>query len=300
VSCAGHHFTGYVQKVELINPIPGIERRFPADVQPSHLRASEMIRRRGGAVNIDDLARELRQLQRGEGMGTADLADHVGPLLRSVCGAEASDDSNALRRQLTELIIRHAEILGDDDKRAMLASLGLHPEAQFRFLRERQSWVLGSIDRDSRRTVDRRAYRSMRRIAEEIVTEYEQDRQRPSNRFAPRNFYTAELISTVRLDLDRPEWSERRTIVALEPMDHAPIGTSVPAAPDGSAADVELDVVAGGTLEEWERTQPTFYEGRIRLDRPLARGERHEYEIRRRISRADAVQPYYLVLLEPR
>jgi hypothetical protein len=295
VPCAGHYFTGYVPMIVLINPILGVERRFRADVQPSLLRASEMIRGRGDAVNVGDLARELRQLQRGEGMGAADLDQHVGDLLRTVCGADSNDDSNTLRRRLTELITQHVEVLSDDDKRAVLASLALHPDAQFRFLKDRQNWVLGRIDRDSRRTVDRRAGRGMRRVAEEIVAEYEQDQQRPSNRFAPRSFYTAELISTVRLDLDRPEWSERRTIVALEPLDHVPVGASVPAAPDGSSADIELDVVAGGTLTEWKRAQPTFFEGRIELDRPVARGERYGYEIRRRISSADDVQPYYLM-----
>jgi hypothetical protein len=254
-----------------------------------------MIRRRGDAMNVDDLARELRKLQRGEGMGAADLDQTVGDLLRSACGADPSDDSNTLRRRLTDLITTHAIVLSENHRRAVLASLALHPDAQFRFLKDRQNWVLGGIDRDSRRTVDRWTTRGMRRLAEEIAADFEKIQQRPPNRFAPRNFYTAELISTVRLDLDQPEWSERRTIVALEAMDQVPVAASVPAAPDGSFADIGLEVSAGGTLTVWKRAQPAFFEGQIQLDRQLARGERHEYEIQRRISRADAVQPYYLV-----
>jgi hypothetical protein len=246
-------------------------------------------------MNSRDLARELKKLQRGEGMGAADLDQHVGELLRTVCGAEPADDADTLRTRLTDLINRHVALLKDDDRRAVLASLGLHPDAQFRFLKDRQNWVLGRIDRDSRRTVDRWTDRGLMRLAEEIVAEYEKDRQRPANPFAPRSFYTAELISAVRLDLDPPEWWERRTIVALEAMDRVPVGASVPAAPDGTFADVELEVTDGGRLVEWKRSRPSYYEGQVELDRPLGRGERCQYELMRRVSRPEVVQPYYLV-----
>lgn len=254
-----------------------------------------MIRGRVDAVNTSDLARELKKLQRGEGMGAADLDQHVGELLRTVCGAEPSDDADTLRTRLTNLINQHVAVLRDNNRRAVLASLALHPDARFRFLKDRQNWVLGRIDRDSRRTVDRWTDRGLLRLAEEIVAEYEKDRQRPPNPFAPRSFYTAELTSTVRLDLDPPEWWEKRTIVALEAMDRVPVGASVPAAPDGSFAEVELEVTDGGTLIDWKRSRPSFYEGQIELDRPLARGERRGYELVRRISRPELVQPYCLV-----
>lgn len=246
-------------------------------------------------MNSNDLARELKKLQRGEGMGAADLENQVGELLRTVCGAEPSDDANTVRARLTKVIMRHVGVLRDDDRRAVLASLGLHPDAQFRYLKDRQNWVLDRIDRDSPRTVYRWTDRGLHRLAEDIVAAYEQDRRRPPNPFAPRSFYTAELVSTVRLDLDRPEWWERRTIVALEDLERVPVGASVPAAPDGSFADVDLEVSAGGTLIDWNRSRPSYYEGQVQLDRPLARAERYEYELRRRISRPDAVQPYYLV-----
>jgi hypothetical protein len=246
-------------------------------------------------MNIDDLAAELKKLQRGEGLGAANLGAQVGPLLSTVCGAASADDVHTLRTRLTELITRHVDVLGKDQRRAVLASLGLHPDAPFRFLKDRQKWVLDGIERYSERTVDRWTQLGMRRLAEEMVAEYEKERRRPANPFAPRSFYTAELTATVKLDLDRPEWRERRTIVALEAMDRVPVGASVPAAADGTFADVDLEVSTGETVVDWRRSRPSWYEGQLVLDRPLAPGDRYDYELRRRVAGTDVVQPYYLV-----
>jgi hypothetical protein len=247
-------------------------------------------------MNVEDLSRELRKLQRGEGMGAADLDQYVGPILRTVCHADPTDDQDTLRTRLADLITRHAATLPENVRRAVLASLALHPDAPFRFLKDRQKWALGPMNRDSPRTVDRTTERGLRRIAEEIIAEYKESQERPPNPFAPRGFYTAELTATVRLDLDPPEWWERRRIVALDQgLDRVPVSVSVPAAPDGSFADIELEVTDGGTLLDWTRAQPAHYQGWIQLDRRLARTEHYEYEVRRRISRADAVQPYYIV-----
>src|SRR6185312_17086272 len=122
-----------------------------------------MIRRRGHAMNVDLLTRELRKLQRGEGMGAANLDERVGPLLRTVSHADPAENRETLRIRLADLIVRHAVVLPDDVRRAVLASLALLPEARFRFLRDRQKWALGPMNRDSLLTVDRTAERGLRR-----------------------------------------------------------------------------------------------------------------------------------------
>ena len=229
-------------------------------------------------------------------MGAANLDERVGPLLRTVSHADPAENRETLRIRLADLIVRHAVVLPDDVRRAVLASLALLPEARFRFLRDRQKWALGPMNRDSLRTVDRTAERGLRRIAEEIIREFAESQERPSNPFAPRGFYTAELTATSRLDVAPSEWWERREIVALEQgFDRVPVSVSVPAAPDGSYAEVELVVNRGGTLLEWSRPQPSHYQGWIRLERRLACMEHYEYEIRRRTLHGGAVQPYYIV-----
>jgi len=246
-------------------------------------------------MNVDDLAREIKNLQRGEGLAEPDLDGRVGPLLRTVCSVDAADDQETLRTRLSDLLIRHAVVLSKNERCAGLASLRLHPDAQFRFLKDRQAWAARQIDRDVARTVDRTAERAYRRIAEEIIREFT-ERQQPPNLYAPRGFYTAELIATVRLDLDPSEWWERRTIVALEQgLDRMPVALSVPAAPDGSFTEIDLEVTDGGTLVDWTRVQPAHYQGAIQLRHRLARLEAYEYEVRRRIASGGAVQPYYIV-----
>jgi hypothetical protein len=92
-------------------------------------------------------------------------------LLRESCGAIGTAGSEALWRQLSELIRRHAATLPDDLRFAVLVAVGLHHESRQRFLTERLRWALQFYGRDATRTVERLANRGLRRIAQSIHTE---------------------------------------------------------------------------------------------------------------------------------
>jgi hypothetical protein len=244
-------------------------------------------------ITVEGLADELRRLKSGEGVRAARLLEKTGPILYRLSGFDGVGGAEVLRSRLSSLIQRHADRLPLQQRTAALAALGLHPDADQRFLNERLQWLLPHIDRYSERTADRMADRAILRIAQSIVAE---QLARKSHPRIPTEWYTGRLDVTVRLDLAQPEFRERRTIVARENgVSEIPVSSTVPKLRDPDRASVAVEVVSGGTLLDWSRTAPTIYVGRLALPRPLSAGERHEYELIYRPSPPDLVQPMYLL-----
>jgi hypothetical protein len=244
-------------------------------------------------ITIEQLDRELRGLKRGEGIGSPDLMSKVGPGLLRLCNFDGTQSGEILRRRLSSLIEDHAERLIPQQRLAVLAALGLHPEAQHRFLNDRLRWVLPAIDRDVVRTADRLASRGISRIAQSLHAQWT---TRRSNKLVPTDWHTSRLEVTVRLDLDQPEFRERRTIVARESgVREILVASMVPKVADPDGADVTVEVVSGGRLISWARSAPTIYTGILSLPAALSTGDRHEYELVYRTRPPELVQPIYLV-----
>src|SRR5262249_53903710 len=106
---------------------------------------------------ITELVVELRKLKRGPGLAAADLDHVVGPILKELCRITPGDSMDLLRNRLSALIRRHAATLPQDLRDVALAALALHPEAQYRFLKDRLHWAFPRVDRYSTRTIDRLA-----------------------------------------------------------------------------------------------------------------------------------------------
>lgn len=236
---------------------------------------------------------ELRALKRGAGAVAADV--DPGPLLRRACRVTPRESAESVRTRLQLLLRRHARALPEPEGSAVLAAYGLHPEAQFRFLKERERWILRNLlDRDAVRTADRVVNKAIAGLAQHIERELA-EADRP-NRYVPTGFWTRSLEATVRLDLPVPEWTERRTVVVTTPgLDRVPVGSTVPRVPDPTSAVVELRVVDGGELQDWSLAAPAYYAGTVALPRPLDVGEEHDYEIVYRFLPPGWVQPHYLL-----
>jgi hypothetical protein len=244
-------------------------------------------------IEVEQLQTELRKLKRGEGIAAAALPSAVGSGLRQLCDWDDSQSPEILRARLAELIRAHAEPLPPHQRMAVLAALGLHPEAQHRFLSDRLRWLRNQIDRDVERTADRLANRAIQRVAQGMCAQWA---ARRSNRRVPTEWYTGRLEATIRLDLEQPEFRERRTIVARENgLREVPLAPMVPKAAGADSIQILPEIVSGGTLVGWTRVAPTMYSGTLRLPAPVPAGGRHEYELIYRSSMPGAVQPIYLI-----
>jgi hypothetical protein len=255
---------------------------------------------RGGAGAMTEetsttrLERELRALKKGAGLTPACLSPQRAPLLRLACRLAPADGPEVARTQVAQLIRTYVADLTELERDAVLAAVGLHPQAQFRFLKERLSWIRQRLQRDSLRTADRFVNRSLERLAHRVDTT-PIPAIRP-NRYLPAGFYTRSLDATVRLDLPRPEWRERRTVIATASgIDRIPVGATVARVPDPERASINLAVVEGGELQNWTRAEPAYYEGTVGLPRVLDAGQAHDYELRYHPSPPDWIQPHYLL-----
>ena len=241
-----------------------------------------------------ELEDELRRLMRGAGLAAPDLAPVVGPRLKELCRVGPGDGPDVLRSRLCDLVRRHAAVLSEDYRRAVLVALALHPDATHRFLGDRLRSALSSYNRDAIRTIQRLAIKGLERIAESIEGEQAGG---SGNRYVPTGWYYESLSSTYRLDLAPPELRERRRIVATQDgLDRLVVSLSAPRCRDGSAAPhIRLEVVAGAELVAQSLAAPGHIQGTIRLPRPLRVGDRHDYEVVFVPSSRSSIQPYYLL-----
>jgi hypothetical protein len=243
-------------------------------------------------MDADDVVQELGSLRRGRGLHAPDLAGKVGPALRQVCGIDETDNHVTTQSKLIDCIQLHSATLPNDLRLSVLAALGLLEAATYPLLEERLRWVGCRLDRELR-TVRRRVEAGARLLAERLVAAA----GTIDDEYAPSGWFTDELCSTVRLDVDPPELREQRTIVATcYNLRQVLVSLSVPAKPDHRAAPrVRSRIVHGGCLVAERELASGHYRAILELPRSLAAGERHRYEITLVVSPRDSIRPYYLL-----
>jgi hypothetical protein len=230
-------------------------------------------------------------LPRGRGVLADDIGDRLGPQLRALLGVGSTDDPGVVRRKVAARLAVLADRLPADLGHAVRTALALGDLATDRFLKDRVDQLAATIQRDPR-TAKRRVDEGLRRLAELLV-----DGAGPAdagNPYAPEGWYIRTLHSTLLLDRDPPQLFERRRIVATRSgLDRVLISLSAPP-PDPARvhSSVRLDVVQGGALTEESHTG-SHYRATLKLPRPLATGEEHEFTVVFTARPRHELQPYY-------
>jgi hypothetical protein len=113
----------------------------------------------------------------------------------------------------------------------------------------------------------------------------------------PDGWYTESLVTVVRVDGERPEVIERRTVVATaDGLGEIVSSLNVPRHPEDldRPAGLESELLYGGSLERREQPYDSYFRNVIVLPRPLRAGERHEYGLRLRIPPGQRMATHYL------
>jgi hypothetical protein len=241
------------------------------------------------------LADELCRLRRGRGIMSGDLCERIGPTLRALAGIDPAGSQEETRRLLARFLDDLAEILPGDLRLAFSASLALDADAQHRFLEERMSWLAARLDRD---------VRTARRRVDEAFKSAEASAGAQSGRagdYLRAGWYVARLRTVLRLDGQRPQAVEDRTVVASDDgLTEVVISTTVPRSATGDQAlsafsrqRLEFDVLYGGSLIRCERATASYFRYFVKLPRPLARGELHELGVSISVPSGQPFNPRY-------
>ncbi|MFC3891283.1 hypothetical protein ACFOWZ_07320 [Lentzea rhizosphaerae] len=241
-----------------------------------------------------DLIGELNELRRGRGVQADNL--HLLPLpnLRRVCGVGTTDAPAAVR---DKLVLRLTELCGRlpaDLRMAALAALALHEEANHRFLHERMAWLNGQINRDSLRTARRWINAAFKRLAHDLESAGGDN----GSHHAPCGWYTESLSSSLNMELDPPQLTETRQIVATsDELDEIVIMISAPKGVELADDErVEATIEYGGRIVETEHDPSGHSRFVVRLPEPLGLGERHTYSVRFTSFPRRRMKPYYVLL----
>ena len=240
--------------------------------------------------SVEQLVAELMELRRGHGLYADDLIHRLGPGLRRQCGVGDRDVDGTIRQKLFLGLGDAASMLPAELRPVVEAALALHPETRRRFLHERMSWAASQVNRDHPRTALRRLDPGFRLLAENLQL------ATPITEPSRSSWYTRRLDAVLRIDLDPPQLTETRTIVAtVDDLDELEIQVSAPPV-DGlsSAPKVSATMGYGGEIIRAE-TLPGFSSFLVRLPRPLAIAETYEYQIQLSVFPRSAMRPYYVL-----
>ena len=233
-------------------------------------------------MRAEDLARELRLLKRGEGLYAADLSRSVGPGLRAAFGLHPDEDPELTRAKLRNGLMPLVDLLEQPEGLAVSASLGMHEGAPFRFLKERQNFVVKHLDRDSVRTADRLANRGLRRIANMIVANGPRSgSSTDALAFVGDGWYVLSASLLVLADRTPNVVQERRTIIsAASGLNEVSDVFEAPTSDEDSDAESWKAVpLFGGMIAESTWWSGRICRTRLQLPQPLSVGEQYEYAI---------------------
>lgn len=244
---------------------------------------------------VDDQAAmldELKQLRRGRGLHGREVTTQIGPLLSAVSGIRDDMDAGQRRQRLIEKLESTLLHLPDELEIASRVALGLHPEAQSRFLAERMSWLASAMDRNER-TAARRVDDALSLLAERLVAGIDENAG-PENDFAPAGWYVEFQQATVMLHRDPVRVHEiRRVRCTRDGLSELTVSWSVPPV-EGN--ELEAEMVFGGDLVKDEaNSTASYWTGRIRLPRPLEAGEEFTSELLVTTLPRNRFQPYFVL-----
>jgi hypothetical protein len=251
-------------------------------------------------IAAEQLVAELIALRRGRGLQTAQLADRLGPGLRTVCDVCGGTDREA-RQQVWREIERLSADFPADLRTAIRYALAVVSDARHAKLGARID-ALAVVLRCGPRTARRRVDEAFTRLAFEAARRRPDD-TRPAD--PERGWQVSRFKALLRLDTPTPELVEERTIVAVrDALDRIAVRFSLPPplnhrapAPAEPASvpeiDVGVDVQQGAMLESRERQGSGHFRFVFALPRTLRRGEQHTYTVVLRIPPGQPVRNHY-------
>jgi hypothetical protein len=241
------------------------------------------------------MTQELQHLRRGHGIHAPDVMQRVGPSLARVSGFDTTATASANRERLIRRIEAAVLELPADLRLAVQAAFGLPPASQSRFLRERMAWLGEQLDRDPR-TAMRRVESGLTLLAERLLSHPERLALR-DNVYAPEGWYVDLLRATFMMHVDPVQLLETRRITSThDGLEQLTVSWSVPAGDPEYAGRVGVEMLYGGELVRDEKASTAeYWSGVIRLPRPLAAGERHEYQVRVTSLPRALLRPYYVL-----
>jgi hypothetical protein len=244
---------------------------------------------------VDDhgsMLNELKALRRGRGLHGPDVGGQIGPLLSAVSGIRDDTDPTQRRTRVIAKLESTLMYLPDEQEVAARVALGLHPEAQSRFLSERMTWLANAMDRNQR-TAARRVDDALSLLAERLVAGIGDDAG-PENDFAPAGWYVEYQQATVMLHHDPVRVHEvRRVRATRDGLSELTVSWSVSQVPGN---ELVAEMVFGGDLEKDEaNSRASYWTGRIRLPRPLRAGEEHTCELILTTLPRSHFQPYFVL-----
>jgi hypothetical protein len=248
------------------------------------------------AVAVADLVKELRALRKGRGLYVTQLAERLGPALRTVCGLDDAAGPSESRSRVAEHLQRLAERLPEDLRIAVLAAYGIEPEARLPFYQDRVDWAADRLGRD-RRTVRRRIDEGIKQMAE--LATAPDDATEPLQQVSPVDWHTKSMRAVLVLDRGSPVAFLERCIVAhrddLERLDLAVTVTSPPCRSNALAAeDLLVDVTFGGALSWMGMESSDRFGLHLDLPHPLRRDESYTFALQMRIPEGKVMQPHYV------
>jgi hypothetical protein len=243
-------------------------------------------------VARDRLVVELTSLRQGRGLAAPDLRGRLGAELSPLAGVLAHDDGAVARQKLADLLLPALQRLPPDLGLCLQAALALPPAPAERFLRARLEWAGRMIRRD-RRTVLRRVDEGLLLLAAELTGPARASR---GNRYVPDGWRVETFDATLWMDRDPPTLTEHRRIAATrDGLDRIMIGFSAPArSPDRPPAPGVRLVDGGSFVPDAGLSTASYLTGWLELPRPLAAGQRHEYELLVTGPPRAEMRPYYV------
>jgi len=248
------------------------------------------------------IVRELKRLRKGRAIFARQIADRVGPALRTIFGVADDDTPADIRRKIADRIENLAHELPEDLRLAVLAALAIHREARQPFYQDRVAWLAARLGRDER-TARRRIDDAVERLAELAAAAIR--RTRHDGAGLPPAWHTEDLRVSLALDQPSPEAFEYRLVVAdRDDLDELDLALTFTAPPGWKApaplGEPPVDVFHGGTLVRRTRETTDRIALALALPRPLARTERHEYSLRYRVPQGQPMAAHYVSVLRQR
>jgi len=239
------------------------------------------------------LAVQFADLRRGWGLGSSALGGKVGPDIARLAGVPPMASNQEIKRRVAALVERLLRGGSEEDRVAALVSLGLDPGARLSQLTTRTQELarrLHCSERGARRKISRAFALLAQTGAAELSAPYGPDAD------ADAGWYVKRFEAVLRLDLERPELTEHRAIVARwDGLQRISARFSVPKH-DGYALllqDLSAQTRFGARIGSREQQSQSHFRFVLDLPRPLQRDEEHEYEIVFSVPANWPLQPHY-------
>jgi hypothetical protein len=237
----------------------------------------------GGAKRYVD---DLKLIRKNRGLCVS-RADEVGAALREACEVTADDLPADVVGKVGEVLRRHAQALGRDQRVAVLGALGLDgPQTQF--LKEREEWIAAQLERNVR-TARRRTGEGFVELASLLAAG-----GHPTDRGPAGTWRTERLRVLLALDQPQPEsFVFRQVIAEAEVLDELDLAITLTAGRSAFAREkaMSVDVFSGGTLVHRKHQTSERISLALRPPKPLLRGEKHEIAMRFQVSE---MAPHYV------